>query len=107
MAITRDEVLKTLARIVDPARGSDIVSLGYVSGLVVRDGHVGFAIDLGDDPQAVDKEPLREAAEKAVRALPGVLSATVVLTAEHASAAAPAPSPGPQAAAAAPPPLAG
>ncbi|MFQ5348748.1 MAG: P-loop NTPase, partial [Rhodothalassiaceae bacterium] len=110
MAITRDAIVKALARIVDPARGSDIVSLGYVSGLVVRDGDVGFALDLGDDPRAADKEPLREAAEKAVRALPGVQSTTVVLTAERPPAAAPDAASGPSSrpqAAAGPPPLAG
>ena len=104
MEITREDVLKALAHIEDPVAGRDIVSLGYVSGLVVRDGHVGFAIDLGDDPDATAKEPLRERAESVVRSLPGVLSATVVLTAERP----PEPAPGPQAAAPqGPPPLAG
>ncbi len=107
MEITREDVLKALAHIEDPVAGRDIVSLGYVSGLVVRDGHVGFALDLGDDPDAAAKEPLRERAESVVRSLPGVLSATVVLTAERPPAAAPEAAPGPQAAAQGPLPLAG
>ncbi len=103
MKISQEDVLKALARIEDPVAGRDIVSLGYVSGLVVRDGHVGFALDLGDDPDAAAKEPLRARAESVVRSLPGVLSATVVLTAERPPEAAPEP----QAAPPRHPPLAG
>ena len=49
-----------------------------VSGLTLREGHVGFAIEV-DPTQATVMEPVRRAAEKAVMALPGVLTATVVL----------------------------
>ncbi len=91
MKITKEDVLEALARVEDPVAGRDIVSLGYVSGLVVRDGHVGFALDLGDDPDAAAKEPLRARAESVVRSLPGVLGATVVLTAERPPGAASAP----------------
>ncbi|MDX2104044.1 MAG: iron-sulfur cluster carrier protein ApbC [Alphaproteobacteria bacterium] len=78
-----------LARVMDPDRGQDIVSLGMVQGLVVRDGHVGFSIEV-DPARGPKLEPLRQAAESAVHALPGVLSVTAVLTAESSGKAAPA-----------------
>jgi ATP-binding protein involved in chromosome partitioning len=81
MAVTEKEVFDALAAVRDPDRGGDIVSLGMVSGVVVRDGNVGFAIEV--EPERGPRlEPLRKAAERAVEALPGVVSVTAVLTAE-------------------------
>ncbi len=86
---TEARVLDTLRQILDPDRRQDIVSLGMVKGLAVRDGHVGFSIEV--DPQrGAALEPLRTAAEKAVAAMPGVLTVTAVLTAHQAASAAPA-----------------
>src|SRR5690606_1983164 len=75
-----------------------IIALGMVSGLQIRDGHVAFALEV--EPERGPRlEPLRKAAETAVWALPGVLSATVTLTAERAAPKAPPrPAPPPQAA---------
>ena len=55
--------------------------------MVVRDGNVGFAIEV-EPERGARLEPLRKAAEQAVEALPGVLSVTAVLTAETAPAGA-------------------
>jgi len=89
MAVSEREVLDALRQVRDPERGGDIVSLGMVSGVVVRDGNVGFAIEV--EPERGPRlEPLRKAAEQAVEALPGVLSVSAVLTAEAKSRAAPA-----------------
>src|SRR6266851_2827761 len=103
MAVTEKEVRDALAAVHDPDKGRDIVSLGMVSGVVVRDGNVGFAIEV--EPERGPRlEPLRKAAEAAVEALPGVLSVTAVLTAEarpHAPARAAAPPAAAQPAAAA------
>ena len=84
--VTADNVLKTLKSVIDPDRGQDVVSLGMVSGLTVKDGNVFFAIEV-DPREGAKKEPLRQACEKAVDALPGVLSVSAVLTAERAPAA--------------------
>jgi ATP-binding protein involved in chromosome partitioning len=74
--------------VVDPDKGQDIVSLGMVSGVQLREGHVAFAIEV--EPQrGPTLEPLRKAAEKAVEALPGVLSVTAVLTAQKPATRAP------------------
>ncbi|MBV8119613.1 MAG: Mrp/NBP35 family ATP-binding protein [Alphaproteobacteria bacterium] len=84
MAVTEKQVLDALSTIADPERGADIVSLGMVSGIAIRDGNVVFSIEV--EPERGDKlEPLRKAAERAVDALPGVLSVTAVLTAQTAS----------------------
>jgi ATP-binding protein involved in chromosome partitioning len=76
--------------VVDPARGRDIVSLGMVSGIVLREGNVAFAIEI-EPGRAAAFEPLRKAAEKTVLALAGVGSVSAVLTAERRAAAAPGP----------------
>jgi ATP-binding protein involved in chromosome partitioning len=88
--VTEKDVLAALRGVADPDRGKDIVSLGMVTGVQVREGHVGFAIEV--DPQRGARlEPLRKAAEKAVEALDGVLSVTAVLTAEAPPRGAPPP----------------
>lgn len=86
--VTEAEVRAALSAVVDPDHGKDIVTLGRISGLVVRDGNVGFAIEV-EAERGPRLEPLRKAAEQAVMALPGVVSVTAVLTAER-----PAPAPG-------------
>ena len=97
-AVTEDRVLEALRTVRDPDRDRDIVSLNMISGLSVRDGHVLFAIEV--DPQRGPAlEPVRQAAEKAVDAIPGVLSVTAMLTAHRAMSPGPAASPAAQAAA--------
>jgi ATP-binding protein involved in chromosome partitioning len=56
--------------------------LGMVSGLVIRDGNVGFSIEVSPE-KGPHMEPVRKAAEDAVHALDGVLSVTAVLTAHR------------------------
>jgi ATP-binding protein involved in chromosome partitioning len=96
-AVSEQTVLDALRKVIDPARRSDIVSLNMVSGLVVKDGNVGFAIEV-DPARGQALEPLRQQAERVVQELPGVTSATVVLTAHKPAPAAPggqrAPQPG-------------
>jgi len=83
MALTETQIMDALRAIRLP-QGGDIVAAGMVSGLMLRDGHVGFAIEV-DPAQAPVMEPVRKAAEKAIMDLPGALSATVVLTAHRAA----------------------
>src|SRR6516162_10390778 len=80
-AVTEPQILDALRQVIDPDKGSDIVSLRMVSGLVIRDGNVAFAVEV-ESERGPRLEPLRKAAEKAVEALPGVLSVTAVLTAQ-------------------------
>ena len=80
--VTEEQILDALKTIVDPERRGSIVDLEMVSGLVIRDGNVGFAIEV-DPEQAGTYEPLRKAAEQEVAKVPGVLSVTAVLTAHR------------------------
>ncbi|MGE0116637.1 MAG: iron-sulfur cluster carrier protein ApbC [Dongiaceae bacterium] len=93
-AVNEGQVLDALRQVVDPERSRDIVSLGMVSGMTVKDGHIAFAIEVEPD-RGPRLEPLRKAAETAVFALPGVLSVTAVLTAHRGGSARPAPTAGP------------
>lgn len=79
-------VTKALTAVKDPASGQDLVVAGMVQGLVVRDGMVHFALQVAREA-AASMEPARAAAEAAARAVPGVISATAVLTAHRAEAA--------------------
>ena len=92
--INEATVLDALRSVKDPAKNKDIVSLAMISGLVIKDGNVGFAIEV-DPRRGAAMEPLRKAAEQAVYGLEGVTSVTAVLTAERGAsqggASAPAP----------------
>ncbi len=89
--VTEEQILKTLAEVMDPDSGKDIVSAGMIKGLQTKDGNVAFSIEVAPEKGA-GLEPLRKEAEEAVFDLPGVISATVVLTADK-----PATPPPPQA----------
>jgi ATP-binding protein involved in chromosome partitioning len=89
---SREQVLAALARVIDPARAASVVDLQMVTGVVVKGSNVGFALEV-EPSEAAAKEPLRQACEQAVLALPGVTSVTAVLTAER-SPARPAPAGG-------------
>ncbi len=78
-AINNELILDALKAVKDGEQ--DIVSLNMISGLQIKDGHVAFALEV-DPVRGPALEPLRKEAEKVVHALDGVLSATVVLTAE-------------------------
>jgi ATP-binding protein involved in chromosome partitioning len=88
MAATREDVLKALERVVDPATGKNVVASDMIEGLVVKGGHVGFAVEVTAS-RGRDAEPLRKQCEDAVAALSGILSVTAVLTAHQAKAAQP------------------
>jgi ATP-binding protein involved in chromosome partitioning len=79
-SVDREQVLDALKRVTDTDRNADVVSLGMISGLVIKDGNVGFAVEVSPN-DGERKEPLRQACEKIVEALPGVTSVTAVLTA--------------------------
>ena len=80
--VTEQQIIEALKHIHDPDKKADIVSLGMVSGIAVKNGHVAFAIEV-EPSRGPNLEPLRKAAEKAVHDLPGVLSVSAVLTAER------------------------
>lgn len=83
MTPDKDRILNVLKEIDAPGGEGNIVSRGMVTGLVLRNGHVGFQIDIGESGEPEKFEALRREAETRVRALPGIKAATVVLTAER------------------------
>jgi ATP-binding protein involved in chromosome partitioning len=91
-AVTEAQIRDALRAISAPDGGGDIVARGMVTGLVLKNGNVGFSIEV--DPREGPKlEPLRMAAEKVVEQIPGVLSVTAVLTAHRGGGKATAPQP--------------
>ncbi len=95
--LTRDMVLEALGRVRGPDLDRSIVELKMVSDIFISDGKVYFSINVPAE-QAEKLEPLRQAAERTVKALPGVKGAVVSLTAERKQGSAPPP-PRPSAAA--------
>jgi ATP-binding protein involved in chromosome partitioning len=83
MAVTKEQVLSALAKVPSPG-GAALTDARVLSDIVVSDDKVFFSITV--DAAAVKAwEPVRDAAEAAVRAVPGVKSALVALTAERAA----------------------
>jgi len=85
--ITESAVRQALDAVIDPATGKSVVASGLVGGVAIRGGHVAVTLEV-DPARGTALEPLRQASEQAVRALPGVLSATAVMTAERQAPAA-------------------
>ena len=86
MASVKDDVMAALAKVASP-QGAPLTATDALSDIVATDGKVFFSITA--DAGAVKQwESVRERAEAAVRALPGVKSVMVALTAERAGGAA-------------------
>jgi ATP-binding protein involved in chromosome partitioning len=100
MAVTKEQVLAALEGVGSP-RGVPLPTTGTLSEVVASDGKVFFSITV-DAADVKAWEPVRKRAEEIVRALPGVRSALVALTAER-KAGAPSARPPPQGARPAPP----
>jgi hypothetical protein len=86
MAATKEQVLASLAKVPAPD-GTPITEADVLSDVVVSDGKVFFSITV-DAGEVASWEPVRKRAEAAVRAVPGVQSAMVALTAERKAGAA-------------------
>ncbi len=98
MALLKDDVLAKLATLSGPD-GVPLSASGKLSDIVANDGKVFFSITV--DAAAVKQwESVRARAEQAVRAVPGVTSVMIALTAERAGGGSGAAPPRPQPAAA-------
>src|SRR5271154_4913767 len=91
VSVTQQQVLDALARVASP-RGVALTNADVLSEIAVNDGKVFFSINV-DAAEARAWESVRAEAEKAVRAIPGVASAMVALTAERKAGGAAAPAP--------------
>jgi ATP-binding protein involved in chromosome partitioning len=84
MSLTKEAILERLRRIKGPDLEGNIVDLGLVSEILLKDGRVSFSITV-PARRAAELEPLRQAADKVVREMDGVTGVMAVLTAERAS----------------------
>ena len=98
MAALKDEVLAALAAVPSPD-GRPLTATGKLSDILVTDGKVFFSMTV-DAAHVQQWESVRERAQAAVRALPGVESVMIALTAERGGGAAAG---GPRGGATAPP----
>ena len=87
MAVNKEQVLAALEGVASPS-GTPLPRTGALSDVVAGDSKVFFSITV-DAAEVKAWEPVRKRAEEVVRALPGVQSALVALTAERRAGAAP------------------
>jgi ATP-binding protein involved in chromosome partitioning len=86
MAVSKEQVLAALEGVQSPT-GAPLPGTGALSDVVASDGKVFFSITV-DAAEVKAWDPVRKRAEEVVRALPGVQSALVALTAERRAGAA-------------------
>ncbi|OAF19984.1 Mrp/NBP35 family ATP-binding protein [Bradyrhizobium neotropicale] len=91
MSVTQQQVLDSLGRIKSP-RGVALTNANVLSAISASDGKVFFSINV-EAAEARAWEPVRAEAEAAVRAIPGVTTVMVALTAERKPGSAPPPPP--------------
>ena len=84
--ITRDGVIAVLDGVADPKSGQGLFASGVVKGLMVAEDRAGFVIEVASSDTAL-YAPVRDTAEAALKAMPGMARVSVVLTAEAAPAA--------------------
>ena len=82
VSISKENILEKLALVKDPELRKDLVSLGMISDIIIKNGNIGFSIEV-DPKRGPSLEPLRKEAENVVRKIPGVLSVSAVLTAHR------------------------
>ncbi len=79
--LDRQQVIAALDAVVDPKSGKGLHVAGLVQGLTVGEDRAGFVLEVPPSETAV-YAPVRDAAEAALKALPGMNRVSVVLTAE-------------------------
>src|SRR5215210_8768729 len=85
MAVDKQAVLAALQKVAAPD-GAALPTSGKLSEIVASDGKVFFSIAV--DAAVVQAwEPVRKRAEEAVKAIPGVTTVMIALTAERSGSA--------------------
>ena len=80
--ITQELILKTLSEVKDPSQSKDIVSLGLVSNVNIKDSNVSVTLEVPVHRGSA-MEPIRKLAQEKILKIKGVTSATVVVTAHE------------------------
>jgi ATP-binding protein involved in chromosome partitioning len=104
VSVTKEDILAKLKTVKGPDLEGNIVDLGLVSDIFIADGKAYFSLTV-PAARARELEPLREAAERAAKTVPGIEGAMVALTAarEPGAGGPPPQAPTPQAAPPTPP----
>ena len=79
--ITSKDVLERLRTVRGPDMEGNIVDLGLVSDVFISDGKAYFSITVPAE-RAKELEPMRQAAERTVKDMPGMKGAFAALTAD-------------------------
>jgi ATP-binding protein involved in chromosome partitioning len=87
--ITEQKILHALEIVTHPDQKVSLSASGAVSGIVIKNGNIGFTIEIAPE-FAEQAETLKTAAKKAVEAVEGVLSVTVLMTAHRPASQSPA-----------------
>lgn len=83
--LTKQDILEQLSHVKDTQQKQDIVTLGRVSSIIIKNGNVGFALECNASEQ--DRyESIRQECESALYQLKGVDKVTIVLTSHNETA---------------------
>ncbi|MDQ0319348.1 ATP-binding protein involved in chromosome partitioning [Pararhizobium capsulatum DSM 1112] len=88
--VTKEQVLEKLRSVRGPDMDGNIVDMGLVSDVFISDSKVYFSITVPAE-RAKELDPLRAAAERVVKDIPGVKGAMVALTADKRASSGSAP----------------
>ena len=80
--ITEDLILQTLKEVEDPSQSKDIVSLGLISNITIKDTNVAVTLEVPVHRGAA-MEPIRKLAQQTLLKIENITSATVVVTAHE------------------------
>jgi ATP-binding protein involved in chromosome partitioning len=87
--VSKEQVLERLRTVRGPDMDGNIVDLGLVSDVFISDGKAYFSITVPAE-RARELDPMRAAAERVVKEIPGIKAAMVALTADKRAASGPA-----------------
>jgi len=79
MAVTVDQVLNALKVVQDPDLHRDLVALGFIQDVTVKERQVTFTIEL-TTPACPVRDQMKEQAREVVKALPGVQQVDITMT---------------------------
>ena len=78
--LNKDLILDTLKKVQDPSQSRDIVTLGLVGNVNIKDSNVAVTLEVPVH-RGASMEPVRKLAQQTILRIDGVTSATVVVTA--------------------------
>lgn len=76
--IDKDQILNLLQEV--EFKGKDLVKSGIIGSIIVKDGEVGFLVNIGDDITRGEAEELKSICESKLLAEPNIKKVTIVIT---------------------------